>query len=420
MSKNYDVAIIGAGPAGMMAAIAAAQNKKTVILIEKNKILGKKLLLTGGGRCNVTNTCKGSNLIDNFPKNPKFFYSAFSAFDNNSICEFFEDKGVKLKTEDNGRVFPKSDDAYTILNALIKEMQKLKVEIKFNSRVMQIITQKAEKTTVDGILLENGEKIYASSVILATGGASFSNTGSNGDGYRLAKELGHTVTELKAAEVPMKSNEAFIKSQKLKGLSLQNIGLNISNLKGKILFKTKGDLIFTHFGVSGPAAIRCSSYFSKACEKQDIKEAVLKIDLFPDKTMGALRNEWEHLKKENIGKEIKTILKGWMPQRYAEFILGKLLINENELIKRLDNAKELELLENLKAFQMVVNGTLPLEQAFVTDGGISVNEINSSNMASKLVKGLYFAGEAIDVNGFTGGFNITAAMSTGHLAGSLI
>ena len=401
----FDIAVIGGGPAGMMAAIHASKTHK-VILLEKNDSLGKKLLLTGGGRCNVTNNIPIENLIQNIIGNGKFLYSAFSKFDNQDIIQFFQSRNTPLKEEDNGRMFPISDSSKTILSALRQELQKNNVTVFYHARV---IDWKVTEHHIDSLVLEDNRVIQAKNYIIATGGMSFPHTGSNGDGYRLAQKLGHTVTDLYPSEVALTSKESFIQAQTLKGLSLQNIELKVLNAKNKTVVTQHSDIIFTHFGISGPAALRCSGFVLKQKEK----EVTLSLDALPNISKAELL----HIMQVEPKKTFKNILKSYLPQRYADFICMEYADTKSNQL----NDKTLQnIIEHIKDFRFKVNGSLPIEKAFVTAGGISLKEINPKTMKSKIIDNLYFAGEVMDIHAYTGGYNITCAFSSGHLAGEVL
>ncbi len=411
---EYDVIVIGGGPSGLMAAIAAGEKGAKVLLIDKGDKLGRKLAISGGGRCNVTNRLPIDEVIKHLPGNGKFLYSAFSIFNNEDIIRFFENLGVTLKEEDHGRMFPASNDAQSVVNALLAKLEKLNVRVFKNSSVKEIVY---ENGAVSSVLLTDGNKIRTKAVVVAAGGKSVPHTGSTGDGYAWAEKAGHTITELYPTEVPVTSNEPFIKAKTLQGLSLRDITLSVLNPKGKPLISHRMDMIFTHFGLSGPAVLRCSQFVIKAMKKWKLNEATMSLDVLPDKTEEAVFQELVKLIKDEPKKNIKNILKGYLPERYLLFLLEQSKIDVNEQGGTIPNESIRAFAKNCKHFTFKVNGTLPLEKAFVTGGGVSVKEIEPKTMASKLMKGLYFCGEILDVHGYTGGYNITAAMVTGRLAG---
>ncbi|MDF2606120.1 MAG: NAD(FAD)-utilizing dehydrogenase [Bacillales bacterium] len=411
----FDVIVIGGGPAGMMAAISAAKEGATTILLEKGHALGRKLSITGGGRCNVTSNLSVEDIIKNIPGNGKFLYSAFSIFNNQDIITFFNKSGVKLKEEDNGRMFPEDDQSSTIINAFIKNLKKNKVTISCNSPVKSLIIKDA---TIKGVLLESGEKIYSKAIIIAVGGKSIPTTGSTGDGYTWAKDVGHTITPLYPTESPLVSQEKFIIDRTLQGLSLQGIELSVVNPKGKKIVSHRHDLIFTHFGVSGPAALRCSQFIRQVKEKFKIGHVTLELDCLPKMTKEELLSELLRFHKEEPKKSFKNILKQFIPERLAEFFLNNLGI---DLQSQLINVKKdtlINITNLIKGFSFTVTDTLGFDKAFVTGGGVSTKEINPKEMSSKIVDGLYFCGEVLDIHAYTGGFNITAAIITGKIAGT--
>lgn len=412
MEQVYDVIVIGGGPSGLMAAIAAAEQNASVLLIDKGDKLGRKLAISGGGRCNVTNRLPIEEIIRHIPGNGRFLYSAFSVFNNEDIIQFFERLGVALKEEDHGRMFPVTDDAQSVVRALIHELERLGVHIRLNSPVADV-EYKDGKTI--GITLKTGEFIAATSVVIAVGGKSVPHTGSTGDGYVWAEKAGHTVTELFPTEVPITSHEPFIQTRTLQGLSLRDVALSVLNQKGKPVVTHRMDMIFTHFGVSGPAALRCSQFVVKELKKSEA--VTMSIDALPDENSEALFQRLLHLIKEEPKKAVKNVLKGLLPERYLLFLLEQNGIDPQMPASTLSHEKMRAFVASCKQFTFHVHGTLPLEKAFVTGGGVSVKEIHPKEMASKLVKGLYFCGEILDIHGYTGGYNITAALVTGRLAG---
>lgn len=411
---KYDVIVIGGGPAGLMAAIGAAEQQAKVMLIDKGDKLGRKLAISGGGRCNVTNRLPIDEIIKHIPGNGRFLYSAFSLFSNEDIIKFFEGLGIKLKEEDHGRMFPVTDKAQSVVDALISNLRELKVDIKTNSPVKDVHYWNGSVKSVE---LMSGEKYEADAVVMAVGGKSVPHTGSTGDGYAWAEKAGHTVTELFPTEVPVTSAEPFIKEKTLQGLSLRSVALSVLNPKGKALITHKMDMIFTHFGVSGPAVLRCSQFVIKAMKKWDLKEVTMSIDALPDQKEESLyQNTIKDLKAEPK-KSIKNLLKGMLPERYLLFLLEKSGIDPASQGANISNEKVRSFVHSCKDFQFKVNGTLPLEKAFVTGGGISVKEIDPKTMGSKQMNGLFFCGEILDIHGYTGGYNITSALVTGRLAG---
>lgn len=411
---NFDVIVIGGGPSGLMAAIAAGEKGSKVLLIDKGDKLGRKLAISGGGRCNVTNRLPIEEIIKHIPGNGRFLYSAFSLFSNEDIIRFFEKLGIQLKEEDHGRMFPVTDKAQSVVDALLTRLSELKVQIKTNTPVATI---DYENGRVQSVLLKNGERFFANSVVLAVGGKSVPHTGSTGDGYAWAKKAGHTITDLFPTEVPVTSNEPFIKEKTLQGLSLQSVALSVLNPKGKPLITHRMDMIFTHFGVSGPAVLRCSQFVVKAMKKWDLKEVTTSLDVFPDLPEEAIFQEIHKLLKDDPKKAVKNSLKGFLPERYLTFLFDINEIDSSVQGANLSHEKIRSLAKSCKGFTFQVNGTLPIEKAFVTGGGVSVKEIDPKTMGSKLMEGLFFCGEILDIHGYTGGYNITSALVTGRLAG---
>lgn len=414
MMKHFDVIIIGGGTSGMMAAISAASLGAKTLIIEKNKMIGKKLLATGGGRCNVTNKRDVKDLIAHIPVNGKFLYSAFNEFDNYDIIEFFESRGVALKEEDHGRMFPITDSSKTIVDALTKEIKDLDVSLKYQRTVKSISYQNKQ---VVGVVLEDGEVLEAKAVIIACGGRAAPITGSSGDGYKWAKKAGHTIERLYPTEVPILSNESFIKEGTLMGLSLRDVALSVLNKKEKEVVKHQMDVIFTHFGVSGPAALRCSMFVHQVMNKEQVDQVPMKLDVLPSLESTQVLYTLQSLQRDEGNKSVKNVLKTMIPERYAVFLLDQLKIDLQTAIKSLHKNQLADITNSIKNFRFFVYGTQPIEKAFVTGGGVSIKEVYPKTMGSKLMEGLYFAGEILDINGYTGGFNITAAFVTGYVAG---
>ncbi|WP_078432277.1 NAD(P)/FAD-dependent oxidoreductase [Metabacillus halosaccharovorans] len=412
---TYDVVVIGGGPSGLMAAIAAGEKKAKVLLIDKGNKLGRKLAISGGGRCNVTNRLPIDEIIKHIPGNGRFLYSAFSEFSNEDIILFFENLGIQLKEEDHGRMFPVTDKAQSVVDALISELKRLNVEVRTNEPVRDV---HYHENQVQSVELINGETLLTKSIVLAVGGKSVPHTGSTGDGYAWAEKAGHTITELFPTEVPITSNEPFIQEKTLQGLSLRDVALSVLNPKGKAIITHKMDMIFTHFGISGPAVLRCSQYVVKAMKKYKTNAITVSIDAIPDTNEEQLFQSIVKDLKSDAKKAIKNVLKGLLPERYLLFLLEKNEIDPLITYDNLSNEKLRLFVKDCKQFQFQVHGTLSIEKAFVTGGGVSVKEIHPKEMASKLIDGLYFCGEILDIHGYTGGYNITSALVTGRLAGT--
>ncbi|MCJ0914232.1 MULTISPECIES: NAD(P)/FAD-dependent oxidoreductase [Mammaliicoccus] len=410
----YHTIIIGAGPSGLMAAYSASSNGKNVLLLEKKKGLGRKLRISGGGRCNVTNRLPYEEIIKNIPGNGKFLYSPFSTFDNESIIQFFESRSVQLKEEDHGRMFPVSNRAQDVVDALVDSIKQNGVEIRQETTVSSI---ESENQQITGVTLQDGTFIPAKTVIIASGGCSVPHTGSTGDGYKFAERLGHSITELFPTEVPIKSSEPFIKNKTLQGLSLQNVGLSVLKKNGKPRITHQMDMLFTHFGVSGPAALRCSQFVYKEQKSQKKTDIQMSIDAFPEIKAHDLEQQIVKKLKDEPNKAIKNALKGLVQERYLHFILQQSSIDLDVTYHHLSQQAIRTFVENLKSFTFTVNGTLPLDKAFVTGGGVNIKEIEPNTMASKICAGLYFSGEVLDIHGYTGGYNITSALVTGYVAG---
>lgn len=411
---KFDVVVIGGGPSGLMAAIAAGEAGAKVLLIDKGDKLGRKLAISGGGRCNVTNRLPVDEIIKHIPGNGRFLHSAFSIFNNEDIIRFFEGLGIQLKEEDHGRMFPVTDKAQSVVDALLTQLEKLKVTMWTNTSVETVEYENGETKAV---ILKDGQVISCQNVIIAVGGKSVPHTGSTGDGYAWAEKAGHTITELYPTEVPLTSSELFIKNKSLQGLALRDIALSVVDPKGKTVITHKMDMLFTHFGISGPAVLRCSQFVVKTQKKFNSRKVEMRIDAIPYKKEEALFQQIVKLLKDEPNKSIKNVLKSLLPERYLLFLLEQSEIEEQLNFHHIPHEKLRILAKNCKQFSFFVDGTLSIEKAFVTGGGVSVKEIHPKEMSSKLTKGLYFCGEILDIHGYTGGYNITSALVTGRLAG---
>jgi len=409
---SYDVVIIGGGPSGLMAAIAAAENGAKTMLLEKGRKLGTKLAISGGGRCNVTNRLPEEEVIKHIPGNGKFLYSPFSVFNNYGIIDFFEGMGVGLKEEDHGRMFPVTNSAKTVVNALIDKLAKLNVEVRMKTPVKAVHYDDPEHT----IFLEDGSKVNTTALVIAVGGKAVPHTGSTGDGYAWAKKVGHTVTELYPTEVALTSGEKFIQNKSLQGLSLRNVSLSVLNKKNKPLIAHQMDMIFTHFGISGPAVLRCSQFAVKELMKGR-EEVPMLLDVLPDKHEEQLVQSVLKSIAESPKKSIKNILKGIVPERFLDYMLTIHQMDAEQKATAVGKESIRTVVHNLKNFRFTINGSLPLKKAFVTGGGISIKEVVPKTMQSKRMHGLYFCGEILDIHGYTGGYNITSALVTGRIAG---
>ena len=399
--------VIGGGAAGMMAAYAAAMCGNEVSLYEKNEKLGKKVYITGKGRCNVTNACETQELFNNIVTNPKFMYSPIYTFDNNMVRSFMEEWGCPLKVERGNRVFPQSDKSYDVINALIRAMRENNVDINLDSHVSALLTKDGHVT---GIKV-NGHDVKCNNVIVATGGYSYPSTGSTGEGHTMASKLGHHITKCMPALVPFTAAEEWVKE--LQGLSLRNCGVTIYDGEHK-LYEDFGELLFTHFGVSGPTVLSASSYAVDIIKNRPLK---LVIDLKPaldEKQLDArILRDFE----ANINRKFMNSLDKLFPKSLIPVIIDRSGIDAQCRVNEITRDKRLGLVKLIKNFDLTLTGLRGFNEAIITHGGVDVKEIDSSTMESKLIKGLYFAGEIIDVDAVTGGFNLQVAWSTGYLAG---
>lgn len=408
------VIVVGGGPAGCMAAIRASQCGHTVTLYEKNEKLGKKLFITGKGRCNITNAGEIQELFHSVVSNEKFLYSAFYGFDNMRVCDFFEQAGCALKKERGERVFPVSDHSSDVIKALQEQLKRNGVRVCLNTEVKEPCFQETgeEKRIITGVILKNGEKMQADAVIIATGGFSYQTTGSTGDGYRFAQKLGIDVTERKPALVPFILEEDY--GSRLQGLALKNVKATLL-LDGKEVYQEFGELLFTHFGISGPLVLSASSYYAKRFKKGS---AVFRLDLKPALSEEQLDKRILRDFEENQKKQFKNAVGGLFPSRLIPVMIEVSGIEPEKKIQDITREERKLFVHRIKNWDMHINGTRDFQEAIITQGGISTKEINPSTMESKKVKGLYFAGEVLDVDALTGGFNLQIAWSTGYLAGS--
>ena len=416
------VIVIGGGPAGMMAAISAAKEGNKVILLEKMERLGRKMLITGKGRCNITSSLPMADFMENIPGNSKFLYSAFQNFTNQDAIHLVEQNGVKVKEERGNRIFPVSDRSQDVVEAFIQELRKCNVEIQTKAKVEEIKQEAGKVKSVvyqkDGVQKEE----IADKIILATGGKSYPATGSTGDGYKIAEKLGHTIQTLKPSLVPLRmQGEALQRCKELQGLALRNVGIKIKEKgKKKPIYEDFGEMLFTHLGVSGPTILSASTHllrYKQIEEKMQKGEIILEIDLKPALTQEQLDNRIQRDFAEEKNKMYKNSLDKLLPQRLIAQVIYLSNINENKKVNEITKQERAVLVDLLKHFTMPISSFGDIEEAIVTAGGICIKEIQPATMESKLVKGLYFAGEIIDVDAYTGGFNLQIAYSTGFTAG---
>jgi len=405
------IVIIGGGAAGLMAAISAADKYGkdcNITVIEKNSRPARKVMITGKGRCNVTNNCDLDTLIASVPKNPRFLYSAFSALTPQDVMSFFENNSVPLKTERGNRVFPVSDKAVDIVDALVKKVQKSGVKIICGT----VSLVKTVDNKVVGTQLENGDYYECDSIVLATGGASYPLTGSTGDGYKIANRLGHTITEIKPSLVPLECHEGFC--TKLSGLSLKNVTLSVfENGKKKPLYKEMGEMLFTHFGISGPLVLSASSYMRYMGKKEYIAHVDLKPALTAEQLDSRILRDFSDYQNKDFINSLDKLL----PKSLIPVIVSLSGIPSDCKVNQISREQRQNLVKVIKELTLHITRPRPIEEAIITSGGVSVKEINPATMESKMISGLYFAGEIIDVDALTGGFNLQIAFSTGFLAG---
>lgn len=403
-----NVIVVGGGAAGMMAAVFAARNGQNVQLLEKNEKLGKKLFITGKGRCNITNAADIEDLFTAVTSNPKFLYSGFYSFTNQQVIDFFEELGVKTKIERGERVFPVSDHSSDVIAAFSRELKSLGVSVSLHTEVKELL---CEQDKVCGVLLTNGKKMKADAVIVATGGISYPSMGSTGDGYRFAKETGHRVTELLPSLVPMEVRQWYAKE--LQGLSLRNIEICITDGKKK-LYEEFGEMLFTHYGVTGPVILSASSVVGKTLRK---KELTLHIDLKPALSEEQLDKRILREFDANHNKQYKNSIDSLFPAKLKPVMIELSEIEPEKKVNEITKEERQRLVHLIKDFTMTLTGLRSYNEAIITKGGVSVKEIDPGTMESKKMKGLYFAGEVLDLDAMTGGYNLQIAWSTGYLAG---
>ena len=430
MSK---VIVIGGGPAGMFAAYFAAKNGHEVTLLEQNEKLGKKLYITGKGRCNITNASDMENLFANVCSNEKFLYSAFYSYTNDQVIDFFESYGLRTKVERGNRVFPVSDRSSDVIATLTKALKDVSVEVKLHTKVEKLLTEEykdennqtvvADKKTgtlkqvVTGVVLENGAELHANAIVLATGGISYPSTGATGDGYRFAEKLNHKIVEPTPSLVPFEVKESWV--TEMQGLALKNVAITIEQ-EGKRLYEDFGEMLFTHFGVSGPMILSASASIKPKYFKDFTHDLILKIDLKPalDKEQLDKRilKDFEEVKNKQFKNSIQKLL----PSKMIPIIIELSGIDPDKKVNEITKAERMALVDLLKGLPMTVIGLRGWNEAIITKGGVAVKQVNPSTMESKLVYGLYFAGELLDLDAMTGGYNLQIAWSTGYLAGNSI
>lgn len=409
------ILIIGGGAAGMAAAAFLGEKKHQVHLFEKNEKLGKKLFITGKGRCNVTNTCDEETFFKSVVSNPKFLYSAFYRFTNQDVISYFEKLGLPLKEERGGRIFPKSDHSSDVIKVLERRMKELDVKIHLGSEVKEVLIEETEgEKVVTGVLLSNGQTVQGDRVIVATGGMSYQTTGSTGDGYRFAKDAGHRVTDLRCALVPMETKEEYV--TRMQGLALKNVSFTVKDGK-KVLYQDFGELLFTHFGISGPLVLTASSYIGKKLEKKELQGYIdLKAALTEEQLDARILREFE----AGINKQFKNVISGMFPSKMFPVILELCKIPAEKKVNEITKGERLDFIYLVKHFPVTIIGLREFREAIITQGGVKTGEINPKTMESKKVNGLYFIGEVLDLDAVTGGFNLQIAWSTARAAAEFI
>ena len=413
-----EVIVIGGGPAGMMAAISSAEDGNKVILLEKKERLGRKLLITGKGRCNITSSLPINEFIQNIPGNGQFLYSSFKNYSNEDIIQFLKTQGLEVKEERGNRIFPTTNKSVDVLNCFKKALKELNVEIIYNTKVIEII-QKKEQEKLQ-VKTENNKIYEAEKVILATGGKSYPLTGSTGDGYKIAEKLGHTVTKIKPSLVPLESYDKKL-CKNLQGLSLRNVKIELKNAENdKIIYEDFGEMLFTHFGVSGPTILSSSAHLVRYKNIEELfknKKIILKIDFKPALSEEKLDERILRDFSEFKNRQFKNSLDKLLPQNLIPVIIEKSKINPDKKVNEITKKERKNIVKLLKNFELTISNFRAIDEAIITSGGINIKEINPKTMESKIVPGLYFAGEIIDVDAYTGGFNLQIAYSTGYTAG---
>ena len=410
------ILIVGGGAAGMAAAVFLGEKNHQVHLFEKNEKLGKKLFITGKGRCNITNTCDDETFFKSVVTNAKFLYSAFYGYSNQDVVSFFENLGLAVKEERGGRIFPVSDHSSDVIRILEKRMKELDVKVHLKSEAETLLTEEGEngERKIKGIRLRNGAEILGEKVIVATGGFSYQATGSTGDGYTFAKEAGHTVTQLRPALVPIATKEEYV--TQMQGLALKNIRFTVKDGK-KVLYDDFGELLFTHFGISGPLVLTASSYIGKKLEKKELRGYIdLKAALTEEQLDARLLREFE----AGINRQFKNVITGMFPAKLYPVILELGGIAPDKKVNEITRKERQDFIHLVKHFPLTLVELRPFREAIITQGGVKVKEINPKTMESKLVKGLYFIGEVLDLDAVTGGFNLQIAWSTAKAAAEFI
>ena len=413
-----EVIVIGGGPAGMMAAISSAEDGNKVILLEKKERLGRKLLITGKGRCNITSSLPINDFIQNIPGNGQFLYSSFKNYSNEDIIQFLKTQGLEVKEERGNRIFPTTNKSVDVLNCFKKALKELDVETIYNTKVVEIIQEKEQEKLK--VRTENNKIYEAKKVVLATGGKSYPLTGSTGDGYKIAEKLGHTVTKIKPSLVPLESYDKKL-CKNLQGLSLRNVKIELKNAENdKIIYEDFGEMLFTHFGVSGPTILSSSAHLVRYKNIEELlknKKIILKIDFKPALSEEKLDERILRDFSEFKNRQFKNSLDKLLPQNLIPVIIEKSKINPDKKVNEITKKERKNIVKLLKNFELTISNFRAIDEAIITSGGINIKEINPKTMESKIVPGLYFAGEIIDVDAYTGGFNLQIAYSTGYTAG---